>query len=43
MKLRTSTLLVMAGSTLLPGCAFFDPPATEQVAETPVKIVPFAK
>ncbi len=43
MKLRTSTLLVMAGSALLPGCAFFDPPAAEPVAEAPVKIVPFAK
>ncbi len=43
MKLRTSTLLVMAGSTLLPGCAFFDPPAAEPVATSPAKIVPFAK
>ena len=43
MKLRTSTLLVMGGSMLLPGCAFFDPPATEPVAEAPAKIVPFAR
>ncbi len=43
MKLRTSTLLVMAGTALLPGCAFFDPPATETVAAAPAKIVPFAK
>ncbi len=42
MKLRTSTLLVMAGSALLPGCAFFESPANEPVAEAPAKIVPFA-
>ncbi len=43
MKLRTSTLLVMAGSSLLPGCAFFDPPAAGPAAEAPAKIVPFAR
>lgn len=43
MKLRTSTLLVMAGSALLPGCAFFDPPAAEPVSEAPATIVPFAR
>ncbi len=43
MKLRTSTLLVMAGSTLLPGCAFFDAPADRQFAKAPTKIVPFAR
>lgn len=43
MKLRISTLLVMAGSSLLPGCAFFDPPQPEPAAEAPLKIVPFAR
>lgn len=43
MKLRISTLLVMAGSSLLPGCAFFDPPQVEPAAEAPMKILPFAR
>ena len=43
MKLRISSLLVMTGSALLPGCAFFDPPQSEPAAEAPMKIVPFAK
>lgn len=45
MKLNTPTLLVIAGSTLLPGCAFFDPPDAEPSAQAPAaaKIVPFAK
>ena len=42
MKLRTSALLVMAGSVMLPGCAFFDRPAAEPTAGAPMKIVPFA-
>ncbi len=42
MKLRSSTLLVLAGSTLIPGCAFFDSPS-EPVAEAPARIVPFAR
>lgn len=43
MKLRPSTLLVMAGCAMLPGCAFFDPPQAQPSAEAPVKIVPYAK
>ncbi len=43
MKLKTSTLLVMAGSAFLPGCAFFDPPEGGKAAEAPAKIVPFAR
>ncbi len=42
MKLRSGTLLVLAGTTLIPGCAFFDSPS-EPVAEAPAKIVPFAR
>ena len=43
MKLRISTLLMMAGSSLLPGCAFFDSPQANATSESPMKIVPFAK
>ena len=43
MKFKTSTLLVMAGSVMLPGCAFFDRPDAQPTAEVPMKIVPFAK
>jgi tetratricopeptide (TPR) repeat protein len=43
MKFRKSTLLLMAGSALLPGCAFFDPPQSGSAAEAPLKIVPFAR
>ncbi len=43
MKLRISALLMMAGSSLLPGCAFFDSPQANATSESPMKIVPFAK
>lgn len=43
MKVRPSTFLMLASGTLLSGCAFFDPPATEKAADAPMKIVPFAQ
>ncbi len=43
MRLRPSTLLAMAGSVLLPACAFFETPKADSFAGDPLKIVPFAK